>query len=47
MSLEDIIINSSIELHKGRYRDTIDIPMAYLHTESDEDISMILKELLA
>ena len=43
MSLEDIIINSSIEEHKISNLSTIDILGAYLHTELDKEVIMILK----
>ena len=46
MSLEAIMITSSIKTHKERYFYNIDIMVAYLKTELDEDKIVILKGLL-
>ena len=37
------MINSVIEAHGGIYMSTIDIPGAYLYTDSDEEVIMIPK----
>ena len=41
------MIISAIESHEVIYVDTIHIPGAYLHTDSDEEVIMILKGILA
>ena len=46
VSLEAIIITSEIEAHEGKYVATINKPLAYLHTDSDEEVIMILKLIL-
>ena len=43
VSLGCIMINSAIEVHKGKYVATIDILVSYIHTDSDEEVIMILK----
>ena len=47
MSLEAILITIAIEAYEGRYVATIYIPGAYLHTDSYEEVSVILKGILA
>ena len=47
MSLESIMITSSIEAYEGRDLATIDIPGAYLRTDSDEEFIMILTVRIA
>ena len=47
MSLEAILITIEIEAYEGRYVATIYIPGAYLHIDSYEEVSMILKGRLA
>ena len=46
-SLEAILIVASIAAHEGRDVATIDLPGAYLHTDSDEDVILHLKDKLA
>ena len=47
VSLETIVVTSSIESHGGREVATIDIPGAYLHTYSYEEVIMVMKVRLA
>ena len=47
MSLDAIIITSEIEEHEVRDKDTIYIPGTYLHTDSYEEVIMILKGILS
>ena len=47
MALESIFLTSAIEAHEGREVATIDIPGAYLHTDTDEEIIMLLRGKLA
>ena len=46
VSLKAIIITFAIESHKVTDVDTIDIPVAYIHMESDENVMMIFKGIL-
>jgi hypothetical protein len=47
VSTEAVFITAVIEAHEGRDVACFDIPGAFLHTDSDEDITMILKGRLA
>ena len=44
---EVVFITAVIEAHEGRNVACFDIPVAFLHTDSDKDITMILKGRLA
>ena len=43
VSTESVFITSVIDAHEGRDVACFDIPGAFLHADSDEDITMILK----
>ena len=45
--MEAVFITAVIEAHEGREVACFDIPGAFLHTNSDKDITMILKGRLA
>ncbi len=45
--MEAVFITAVIEAHKERNVACFDIPGAFLHTNLDEDITMILKNRLA
>ena len=47
VALESIFLTSAIEAHEGREVATIDIPGAYLHTDTDEEVIMLLRGKLA
>ena len=47
VNLENIVISLAIEAHEERDVATIDIPSAYSHTYSDEELVMILIVRLA
>ena len=47
VSLESILITCTIEAHENRDVAVIDIPGAFLHTETDKDIVMLLRGKLA
>ena len=47
MSMEAVFITAVIKAHEGRDVACFDIPGAFLHADSDEDITMILKGRLA
>jgi hypothetical protein len=47
VSTEAVFITAVIEAHEGRDVACFDIPGAFLHADSDEDITMILKGRLA
>ena len=47
MALESTMITSVIEVYERRDMEIIYIPGSYLHTESDENMIMILKGRLA
>jgi hypothetical protein len=43
VSTESVFITSVIDAHEGRDVACFDIPGAFLHADSDKDITMILK----
>ena len=45
--LKAILITTAINTHEERDVATVDIPGAYLHTDTDEDLAMQLKSKLA
>ena len=47
VSLDAIMINSAIEPLEVIYIVTIDKPGPYLHTHSDQEVSIILKGILS
>ena len=47
VALDSILLTSAIDAHEGREVATIDIPGAYLHTDTDEEIVMLLRGKLA
>jgi hypothetical protein len=42
VATESVFITTAIEAHEGRHVTIFDIPGAYLHTKTDEDIIMVL-----
>jgi hypothetical protein len=47
IATESVFITAVVDAHKGRDVACYDIPGAFLHADSDEDITMILKGRLA
>ncbi len=47
VATESVFITVVIDAHKGRAVACFDIPGAFLHTNSDKDITMVLKGRLA
>ena len=47
MATESVFITAVIDAHKGQDMACFDIPGAFLHANSDEDITMVLKGRLA
>jgi len=47
VATESVFITAVIDAHEGRDVACFDIPGAFLHAESDEDITMVLKGRLA
>jgi hypothetical protein len=47
MATESVFITAAIEAHEGRHVTIFDILGAYMHTETDEDIIMVLEGRLA
>jgi hypothetical protein len=44
---DSVFITSAIEAYERRHAMTMDIPGAFLHTEKDEEIHMLLRGQLA
>ena len=47
VAMESVFITAVIDAHEGRDVACFDIPVAFLHTDVDEDITMVLKGRLA
>jgi hypothetical protein len=47
VATDSVFITSAIEAHEGREVITMDIPGAFLHAETDEEIHMLLRGQLA
>ena len=47
VSIDGVIINSTIEAHEGRDVDVIDVPNAFLNAENNEQTLMLLEGKLA
>jgi hypothetical protein len=47
MATESVFIPAAIKAHEGRHVAVFDIPGAYLHNETNEDVIMVLEGRLA
>ena len=47
VSTDAVLITAAIDAYEGRHVATVDLPSAFLHTDTDEDVTMVLEGSLA